>query len=170
MAQAGAWWHAALATRGTALPQRRCPPPPHELPSTQSSVALFTASPRPALLPSLFPTVPKTLVMNQYGFTLFVGVLIDTFIMRSIVVPASICFLGDMPGRRVNWWPRRVPEVLLSNAAEEARLMAGHWTPVDEAPAPGGEGGEGAEVSAEDAAGDVSKPAPGSSTGVVAFA
>lgn len=149
------------------LPQRRCPPP-HVLPCAQSSIALLIASPHPALLPSLF-LVPKTLVMNQYGFTLFVGVLVDTFIMRSIVVPASICFLGDVPGRRVNWWPRRVPEVLHSDAAEEARLMAGHWTPVDEAPAPGGEGGEGAEASAEDAAEDVSKPAPGSSTGVVAF-
>ena len=38
------------------------------------------------------------------------SVLFDTFVMRSLVVPAIMALLGGW-----NWWPRRVPEVTQSS-------------------------------------------------------
>ncbi len=31
--------------------------------------------------------IPKTTVLNQYGFSLFIGVVFDTFLIRTVVVP-----------------------------------------------------------------------------------
>jgi uncharacterized membrane protein YdfJ with MMPL/SSD domain len=71
--------------------------------------------------------VPKTIVLNQYGFSLLVGVAIDTFAMRPIVVPATFAVAGSFV--RVNWWPRQMPDVLLSWEEEEAALLAGLEVP-----------------------------------------
>jgi MMPL family len=34
--------------------------------------------------------LPPTTVLNQFGFVLFIGVAIDTFIVRTIIVPAAV--------------------------------------------------------------------------------
>ena len=39
--------------------------------------------------------IPQTVVLNQYGFILFIGVAIDTFIIRTIIVPAVFVLLDD---------------------------------------------------------------------------
>ena len=67
--------------------------------------------------------VPKILVVNQYGFALFVGVLIDTFVIRPIVVPA---ILSASPREaQWNWAPHRMPAPALSETDEQAALAAG---------------------------------------------
>eukprot|EP00049_Salpingoeca_infusionum_P022360 m.6295 g.6295 ORF g.6295 m.6295 type:complete len:854 (+) comp5144_c0_seq1:67-2628(+) len=43
-------------------------------------------------------------VLNQLSFFLVLAVLVDTFIIRSAVVPALMRLIG-----RFNWWPSRVP-------------------------------------------------------------
>ena len=39
--------------------------------------------------------IPQTVVLNQYGFILFIGVAIDTFIIRTLVVPAVFVLLDQ---------------------------------------------------------------------------
>ena len=34
--------------------------------------------------------LPETTVLNQFGFVLFIGVAIDTFIVRTVIVPAAV--------------------------------------------------------------------------------
>ena len=66
---------------------------------------------------------PKILVVEQYGFALFVGVLIDTFVMRPIIVPA---ILSVGPREKTwNWLPYRMPAPELSEADELSALAAG---------------------------------------------
>ena len=43
------------------------------------------------------------LILTQVAFNVAFGVLLDTFVVRSLVVPASVYLLGD----RV-WWPSRL--------------------------------------------------------------
>ena len=74
--------------------------------------------------------IPRTVVLNQYGFSLFWGVFIDTFIMRPVVVPVFFTLVGGSAG--ANWWPGRMPPVLLTPEAEESALLA----LLDEPPAP----------------------------------
>lgn len=74
--------------------------------------------------------IPKTIVLNQYGFSLFIGVTIDTFIMRPIISPAIITAFGDWRCTRVNWWPRRMPDHAYGSAEEEVTgLREGRWAP-----------------------------------------
>ncbi|MER5388144.1 RND family transporter [Saccharopolyspora sp. NPDC002686] len=42
--------------------------------------------------------------LAQIGFTIGVGLLLDTFVVRTLVVPAAATLLG-----RWNWWPSRLP-------------------------------------------------------------
>jgi len=39
----------------------------------------------------------------QGGFVIGVGILLDTFVVRTITVPAIAALVG-----RANWWPSRV--------------------------------------------------------------
>jgi putative drug exporter of the RND superfamily len=48
---------------------------------------------------SVLMTLPVTFVFN-IGFMVAVGILLDTFVVRTIMVPAAVEVLGD----RV-WWP-----------------------------------------------------------------
>jgi hypothetical protein len=73
-------------------------------------------------------------VLNQYGFILFYGVILDTFVIRLLLVPPILTVLGGVRGVDMNWWPGKMPAVALpSPEAEEARLMEGHWTPTPDA-------------------------------------
>ena len=47
----------------------------------------------------------KTVVLNQFGFVLVAASLIDTFIVRTLLVP-SLMFIAV----ETNWWPGSVPE------------------------------------------------------------
>jgi len=88
--------------------------------------------------------VPKILVVQQYGFSLFVGVLIDTFLIRPLVVPA---ILSASPREtQWNWAPYRMPAVALSEMDEQDALAGGCDEPVQfrtmtREPAPAGSAG-----------------------------
>ncbi|MCG3259754.1 MAG: MMPL family transporter [Candidatus Heimdallarchaeota archaeon] len=47
----------------------------------------------------------RVMVLNQFGFMLCIAVLIDTFIIRTILVPAIMSLASKW-----NWWPKKVPE------------------------------------------------------------
>jgi uncharacterized membrane protein YdfJ with MMPL/SSD domain len=47
----------------------------------------------------------KMMMLNQFGFFLCLAVLIDTFIIRTMMVPALLRLAGP-----VNWWPSVMPE------------------------------------------------------------
>jgi uncharacterized membrane protein YdfJ with MMPL/SSD domain len=49
--------------------------------------------------------LPKATVLNQYGFSLFMGVVIDTFLIRTFVVPACVTVGGYESLGGANWWP-----------------------------------------------------------------
>jgi putative drug exporter of the RND superfamily len=51
---------------------------------------------------AVLTTLPL-LILFQIGFTVAIGVLIDTFIVRTVTVPAIAWLLGD-----ASWWPSRV--------------------------------------------------------------
>lgn len=46
----------------------------------------------------------KLMVLDQFGFFLCVAVLVDTFIVRTLLVPALLHLAGPL-----NWWPGKVP-------------------------------------------------------------
>ena len=50
---------------------------------------------------SVLTTFPL-LNLFQLGFTVMLGILIDTFIVRAIMVPAIVMLLGE-----INWWPSK---------------------------------------------------------------
>ncbi|KAJ4454321.1 putative MmpL efflux pump [Paratrimastix pyriformis] len=51
----------------------------------------------------------QEMVLNQFGFILCWSVILDTFFVRTLVVPAIVGLVGRLPGRW-NWWPGRVPQ------------------------------------------------------------
>ena len=42
--------------------------------------------------------------LNEFGFVMIVGVLLDTFVVRTVVVPCVLSLGGWL-----NWWPRKMP-------------------------------------------------------------
>jgi RND superfamily putative drug exporter len=61
-------------------------------------------------------TVSSLATVVQLGFVIGVGLLLDTFIVRTITVPAVAVLMGDK-----NWWPSKTPRQIL----EAARRRAG---------------------------------------------
>lgn len=61
-------------------------------------------------------TVSSLATVVQLGFVIGVGLLLDTFIVRTITVPAVAVLVGDL-----NWWPSKTPRQLLEAAARRAR-------------------------------------------------
>ena len=58
---------------------------------------------------SVLTTFPL-LNLFQLGFTVMLGILIDTFIVRAIMVPAIVILL-----RQTNWWPSKTPTLPLND-------------------------------------------------------
>ncbi|WP_284235878.1 MMPL/RND family transporter [Mycobacterium antarcticum] len=56
-------------------------------------------------------TVSSLATVVQLGFVIGVGLLLDTFLVRTITVPAVAVLLGDR-----NWWPSKTPRQLLEAA------------------------------------------------------
>ena len=52
---------------------------------------------------SVLTTFPL-LDLFQLGFTVMLGILIDTFVVRALMVPAIVMKLGEL-----NWWPSKTP-------------------------------------------------------------
>jgi putative drug exporter of the RND superfamily len=59
--------------------------------------------------------------LTELGFTVAVGVLIDTFLVRSLLVPALVMDIGD----RV-WWPSSLQELAARKAADHEDEAAAH--------------------------------------------
>jgi len=57
-------------------------------------------------------TVSSIAAIVQTGFIIGVGLLLDTFIVRTITVPAVAVLLGEK-----NWWPSKVPNDLRNHLA-----------------------------------------------------
>lgn len=76
--------------------------------------------------------IPKTVVLNQYGFSLFIGVALDTFLIRTIVVPVVMTVISgdDWKQSQANWWPGKMPRLAYASAKEEDEaLRRGLWVP-----------------------------------------
>ena len=65
-----------------------------------------------AVLPLLF--------LAQMAFLVGFGVLLDTFVVRSLVVPAAVAIIGDPV-----WWPSRAARRAGRAASPSAELRAG---------------------------------------------
>ncbi len=55
---------------------------------------------------SVLTTFPL-LNLFQLGFTVMLGILLDTFVVRAIMVPAIVMKLGEL-----NWWPSKTPRAV----------------------------------------------------------
>lgn len=62
----------------------------------------------------------RAIVLNQYGFILCFSVLFDTFVVRTLLVPACVFILGKW-----NWWPyvKLEPTRKLASPETEANLI-----------------------------------------------
>ena len=50
---------------------------------------------------AVFMTLPL-IDLFQLGFAVAIGVIMDTFVTRTVIVPAIVSLLGDK-----NWWPNK---------------------------------------------------------------
>ena len=51
-------------------------------------------------------TVLPLVILTQLGFLVGFGVLLDTFVVRTLVVPAAVALIGDKV-----WWPSRLSKL-----------------------------------------------------------
>jgi RND superfamily putative drug exporter len=74
-------------------------------------------------------TVSSLATVVQLGFVIGVGLLLDTFIVRTITVPAVAVLIGDK-----NWWPSKTPRQMLEATRKRARAQERERTeePFDE--------------------------------------
>jgi len=106
---------------------------PSSLPSSLPHFYSFESS---ATLP--YPILPYP-ILRRYGFSLFIGVALDTFIVRTVLVPAVITVVGGHSEAGLNWWPSVMPPLAYATPEEEHEaLMAGLWVPAP-APSPNGD-------------------------------
>lgn len=68
----------------------------------------------------MFSNIP---CMNQFGFILTFAVLIDTFIIRTALVPAILSMAGPL-----NWWPGGVPRATIFLEESEREWTSTHPT------------------------------------------
>lgn len=69
-------------------------------------------------------TVSSLATVVQMGFVIGVGLLLDTFIVRTITVPAIAVLVGD-----ANWWPSQTPRQRLAARAGRHRARRSSTTP-----------------------------------------
>lgn len=72
-------------------------------------------------------TVSSILTAAQIGFVIGVGLLLDTFLVRTLTVPAAAVLVGN-----ANWWPSKPPPSVKHKAATlaEAKSAAAVTAPV----------------------------------------
>jgi RND superfamily putative drug exporter len=56
---------------------------------------------------------------REFAFVMTVGILLDTFVVRSLLVPSLIALFG-----RASWWPWHGPRVETVSATEAQRRAA----------------------------------------------
>ncbi len=64
-------------------------------------------------------TVSSVLTAAQIGFVIGVGLLLDTFLVRTLTVPAAAVLVGD-----ANWWPAKPPRIKFAAARRAAASEA----------------------------------------------
>ena len=77
--------------------------------------------------------------VRDIGVGLAVGILMDTFLVRTLLVPSTVAILG-----RWNWWPRRIEAGMGYPGTRTARDPAGAGPPTSAEPGPASPDGKGA--------------------------
>ena len=66
---------------------------------------------------AVLTTLPLT-ILYQFGVCVAVGILLDTLIVRGLLVPGLVLLLGKW-----NWWPGRLDSVHLAEASVEPEVV-----------------------------------------------
>jgi len=60
----------------------------------------------------------RLILLNQAAFLLVIAVLLDTFVIRTLVVPVLMGFT-----RSYSWWPRKLPPIKPRGLAEDQQMV-----------------------------------------------
>jgi putative drug exporter of the RND superfamily len=94
---------------------------------------------------SMFGLVLSSIsTMVQAGFVLGIGLLIDTFLVRTITVPATATLVG-----RANWWPSRNGVAQPVSGSKTTRRNMMKWPAAHRQPEPRSTAGESAGVAVD---------------------